>query len=182
MSQCVELHNSTHSQSHTFKGPKVGSNWPKSTRTCLAMDFEFWILIFDLEFLKGVHSFKALTAKIHLITRAWEVGQYKCFAKSNLNSKNAGTAAGFGDRLWALLCAFFKFHIKLAGRQHYFDIVPTWLKMPWLLLSLLLAYVISPDWKYIVHALNYYTFRKDKQMTDMVQNQRKKDRENFLEK
>jgi hypothetical protein len=71
---------------------------------------------------------------------------------------------------------------KLGGRQHYFDVVPTWLKMPWLLLSLLLAYVISPDWKYIVHALNYYTFRKDKQMTDMVQNQRKKDRENFLEK
>ncbi len=52
--------------------------------------------------------------------------------------------------------------------------------MPWLLLSLLLAYVISPDWKYIVHALNYYTFRKDKQMTDMAQNQRKKDKEKNL--
>jgi hypothetical protein len=39
------------------------------------MDFDFLILIFDLEFLKGVQSFKALTAKILLITSAWEVGR-----------------------------------------------------------------------------------------------------------
>jgi hypothetical protein len=62
------------------------------------MDFDFLILIFELEFLKGVQSFKALTAKIHLITSAWEVSQYKCFAKSNPNSINARTAAGYVKR------------------------------------------------------------------------------------
>jgi hypothetical protein len=84
---------------HTFKGPKVGPiGLSKSTRTCLAMDFNLLILIFDLEFLKGVQSFKALTAKIHPVTSVWEVSQYKCSAKSNPNSINAVTAAGFVKR------------------------------------------------------------------------------------
>jgi hypothetical protein len=46
----------------------------------------------------GVQSFKALTAKIHLITSSLGGQPVKMFAKSNPNSINAGTAAGFVKR------------------------------------------------------------------------------------
>jgi hypothetical protein len=65
----------TAQSAHTFKGPKMGPiGLSKSTRTGFAMDFDCLILIFDLEILKVVQSFKALTTKIHITTRGLGLG------------------------------------------------------------------------------------------------------------
>ncbi len=57
---------------------------------------DFFILI--LKFLRGVKSFKALIAKIYLITNGFGGQQVLTFPNSNSKNINAGTTAGFAKR------------------------------------------------------------------------------------
>jgi hypothetical protein len=62
--------------------------------------FKFLIFNFDLEFLKEVQSFKALTAKIYLIINGLGGQQVLMYPYPNSNRKsiNEGTTAGFVKR------------------------------------------------------------------------------------